>query len=40
LSEAHDKDEVDGDEPQEIGGHHSVYHDNGRAGQFEASEIQ
>ena len=38
MGEAHDEDEVDGHEPQEIGRHHSVNHDNGRAGQLEASE--
>jgi hypothetical protein len=40
LSKPHDEDEVDGHEPQQIGSHHSVYHDNGWTGQFEASEIQ
>jgi hypothetical protein len=40
LSKAHDEDEVDGDEPQQIGSHHSVYHDNGWTSQFETSEKQ
>ncbi len=37
LREAHDEDEVDGDEPEQVGRHHSVYHDHEGTGRLEAS---
>ena len=36
LREAHDEDEVDGDEPQQVRGHHSVDHDDEGSGRLEA----
>jgi hypothetical protein len=38
LGKAHDEDEVDGDKPEQVSRHHSVYHDYRWPSQFEASE--
>jgi hypothetical protein len=35
LGESHDKDEVNGDESEQVGRRHSVYHDNEGSGGLE-----